>query len=78
MSEYFKLKKSVDITVNKDNFEETQAMLNAFFKPLDGGFGAKDVDRFFEECNGASLEDYLKSKRLIASADDFAAISQLQ
>ena len=78
MSEYFKLKKSVDITVNKDNFEKTQALLNAFFKPLDGGFGAKDVDRFFEECNGASLEEYLKGKRLIASADDFAAISQLQ
>ncbi len=80
MSEYFKTKKFIDIAAgemiyNPELISKLEALLNAYFYPLKQGFSAADVDSFFENNNGASFEEYLKAKRLIASEEDIAALT---
>lgn len=80
MSEYFKTKKLIDLEANEslfipEIFSKLEAKLSAYFYPLKNGFSALDVDRFFKDNNGASFEEYLKSKSLIACEKDIAKLS---
>ena len=76
MSGYFK--KKADLTVayadDADYKKELKALLRAYFRPLADGFGAQDVDAFFAS-GSPTFEQYLKDQKLIASAEDFAALA---
>jgi dihydrofolate reductase len=88
MAEYFRLKKEVEFELidfdgHSDDCEkayrsELLALLGAFFRPLGNGFSGADVESFLTEREALadSLENYLRRARLIASAEDVAALGE--
>ncbi len=79
MSSYFRKKEPIVIDVPADADEqyrqELNALLTAYFYPLKEGFSAADVERFFDEGNGVSFEQYLRNIGAIAAAEDIAAFA---
>lgn len=77
MTDYFKKKDPVELSIpvdaDKAYTDALKALLNAYFYPLKDGFGADDVQRFFEEGNGVSFEQYLRNIRAIAAFEDLKA-----
>lgn len=78
MSVYFKKREPIEIALIDDEQyrAELRELLNAYFYPLRDGFGADDVARFLEDNEGLSFEQYLRSHRLIAAAEDLDALMQ--
>ena len=74
MSAYFKKKEPVvfDYADNADEAyrREFLALLHAYYRPLENGFSAEDVERFLQE-DDISFERYLRDMRLIAAPEDF-------
>lgn len=77
MSAYFKKKEPLELMLPADADEayqnELNALLTAYFYPLKDGFSAADVDRFFDEGNGVSFEQYLRNIGVIAAKEDIEA-----
>ena len=75
MSAYFKKKEPVvfDYADDADDAyrREFTELLHAYFRPLEKGFSAEDVERFLQE-DGISFEQYLRNKQLIAAPEDLA------
>ena len=71
MSAYFKKKADLELDLPADGHcpDELKEKITAYFRPLRDGFGADDVDRFFES-GVPSFERYLREIGAIASADD--------
>lgn len=74
MSAYFKKKEPLELELPENADEayrkELNTLLTAYFCPLNDGFSAEDVERFFEEGDGVSFERYLRNIRAIAARED--------
>lgn len=77
MAAYFKKKEPLEIEFPEDADEayrrELNVLLTAYYYPLKDGFSAEDVERFFEEGNGISFEQYLRNIGAIAAREDIVA-----
>ncbi len=79
MSAYFRKKEPIvfEYPLDADEAYRTafNALLRAYFRPLEKGFGAEDVARFLEE-DGVSFEEYLRTIGVIAASEDFEAFAK--
>lgn len=74
MSAYFRKKEPLELelpaVMSEDFRRGLNALSEAYFCPLKDGFSAADVERYFEEGDGASFEQYLRSIGAIAARED--------
>ena len=77
MSDYFRKKSALELDVtccdDVDYLAELSSVVRAYFRPLADGFVSDDVDRFLGS-DESSFEDCLRKNRLIAKAEDVAAV----
>lgn len=77
MSDYFRKKPALELEItccdDVDYRAELSSVVRAYFRPLADGFVSDDVDRFLGS-DESSFEDYLRKNRLIAKAEDVAAV----
>lgn len=67
MSQYFRKREPLPLPMGGLSRENIH---RAYMHPLEHGFGADDVDRYFREAADMSFEDYLRSIGAIATAED--------
>ena len=80
MAQYFRKKEPLELALPEDVDEayrqELKALLTAYFCPLQDGFSAADVERFFAAGGGVSFEQYLRESCAIAAREDIEAFTE--